>query len=122
VDVIAVDGTKVHANAFQHANRDYERVAREILEEAAETDRVEDERFGDRRGDELPPELSTAQDRRGWLREAKRRLDERRAEQARPIPAARPAGLKEAKRRFEEALWTECQATRPMRLIGRAVG
>jgi hypothetical protein len=58
----------------------------------------------------LPPELSTSQDRRGWLREAKRRLDERRAEEARPIPAARPARLKEAKRRLEEELWTECQA------------
>ncbi len=46
VDVIAVDGTKVHANASQHANRDYERIAREILEEAAETDRVEDEQVG----------------------------------------------------------------------------
>ena len=110
VAVIAVDGTKVHANASQHANRDYERIAREILEEAAETDRVEDEQFGDRRGDELPPELSTAQGRRGWLRNAKRRLDERRAEQARPIPASRPARLKEAKRRLEEELWTECQA------------
>ena len=110
VEVIAVDGTKVHANASQHANRDYERIAREILEEAAETDRVEDEQFGDRRGDELPPELSTAQGRRGWLRDAKRRLDERRAEQARPIPASRPARLKEAKRRLEEELWTECQA------------
>jgi hypothetical protein len=73
VEVIAVDGTKVHANASQHADRDYEQIAREILEEAAETDRLEDEQFGDRRGDELPPELSTAQGRRGWLREAKRR-------------------------------------------------
>jgi hypothetical protein len=70
----------------------------------------EDERFGDRRGDELPPELSSAQGRRRWLREAKRRLDERRAEQARPIPASRPARLKEAKRRLEEELWTECEA------------
>jgi transposase len=110
VEVIAVDGTKVHANASQHANRDYEQIAREILEEAAETDRVEDEQFGDRRGDELPPELATAQGRRGWLRDAKRRLDERRAEQARPIPASRPARLKEAKRRLEEELWTECEA------------
>jgi hypothetical protein len=57
VEVIAVDGRKVHANASQHANRDYEQIAREILEQAAETDRLEDERFGDRRGDELPPEL-----------------------------------------------------------------
>jgi hypothetical protein len=110
VQVIAVDGTKVHANASQHANRDFERIAREILEEADRVDAEEDEQFGDRRGDELPPELSTSQGRRGWLRDAKRRLDERRAEQARPIPASRPARLKEAKRRLEEELWTECQA------------
>ncbi len=110
VGVIAIDGTKVHANASQHANRDYEQLAREILAEAAEVDRLEDEQFGEARGDELPPELSTAQGRRGWLREAKRRLDERRAEEARPIPASRPARLEEAKRRLEEELDVECRA------------
>src|SRR3954452_17793176 len=110
VDVIAIDGTKLHANAAVQSNRDYEQIAREILAEAAETDRLEDEQFGEARGDELPPELSTTQGRRGWLREAKRRLDDRRAEEARPIPASRPARLKEAKRRLEEELWTECQA------------
>ena len=31
VGVIAIDGTKVHANASQHSNRDYEQIAREIL-------------------------------------------------------------------------------------------
>src|SRR3954447_17530944 len=110
VEVVAVDGTKVHANASQHANRAYEQLAREILEEAGRVDVEEDERFGDRRGDELPAELSTSQGRRGWLREAKRRLDERRAEEGRAIPAARPARVKQAKRRLEEELWTECQA------------
>ena len=109
-EVVAVDGTKVHANASQHANRDYEQLAREILEEAEEVDRLEDEQFGERRGDELPPELSTSQGRRGWLREAKRQLEEERAKQARPIPASRPARVKEAKRRLEEELFTECQA------------
>jgi transposase len=110
VGVIAIDGTKVHANASQHANRDYEQLAREILDDAAEVDRLEDEQFGEARGDELPPELSTAQGRRGWLREAKRRLDDRRAEEARPIPASRPARLREAKRRLEEELDVECRA------------
>ena len=110
VGVIAIDGTKVHANASQHANRAYEQLAREILDEAAEVDRIEDEQFGEARGDELPPELSTAQGRRGWLREAKRRLDDQRADEARPIPASRPARLKEAKRRFDEELDVECRA------------
>ena len=59
VGVVAIDGTKVHANASQHANRDYEQIAKEILAEAAETDRREDELSGDKRGDELPPELAT---------------------------------------------------------------
>jgi transposase len=110
VEVIAVDGTKVHANASQHATRDYAQIAREILEEADRVDAEEDEQFGERRGDELPPELATAQGRRGWLREAKRRLDAQRAEEARPIPASRPARLKDSKRRLEQELEVECRA------------
>jgi transposase len=110
VGVIAVDGTKLHANASQHANRDYERLAREILEEADAVDAAEDERFGDARGDELPPELATSQGRRGWLREAKRRLDDKRAAEAKPIPRSRPERLRESKRRLEEAHRVECQA------------
>jgi transposase len=43
VGVVAIDGTKVAANASREANRGYERIAREILAEAAETDRREDE-------------------------------------------------------------------------------
>jgi hypothetical protein len=58
----------------------------------------------------LPPELATAQGRRGWLREAKRRLDDQRAEEARPIPASRPARLKESRRRLEQELDVECRA------------
>src|SRR5919198_612093 len=110
VGVIAVDGTKVHANASERATRSYEEIAREILEDAAAVDAEEDERFGDARGDELPPEFSTAQGRRGWLREAKRRLDERRAAEGRPIPRSRPERLREARRRLEEEHRVECQA------------
>src|SRR5215207_1232117 len=101
--VIAVDGTKVAANAAPRATRDYEQIAREILEHADAVDAAEDEQFGDARGDELPPELSTAQGRRGWLREAKRRLDDKRAEEARAIPRDRPERLREAKRRLEKS-------------------
>jgi len=110
VAVLAVDGTKVHANASQHQNLDYDRIAREILAEADAVDRAEDERFGDRRGDELPPELSTAQGRRGWLREAKRRLDEKRAAEAKPIPRSRAERLREGKRRLEEDHEEHCRA------------
>jgi transposase len=110
VGVVAVDGTKVHANASQRATRDYRQIASEILEEAGRVDAEEDARFGERRGDELPPELATAQGRRGWLREAKRRLDEQRAAEGRSIPRSRPERLREAKRRLEEEHAVECQA------------
>ena len=59
VGVLAVDGTKVQANASRNENLDYEQLAREIVEEAIATDAAEDELYGDRRGDELPPEFST---------------------------------------------------------------
>ncbi len=59
VGVIAIDGTKIAANASLDANRSYEAIAREILKEAAETDRREDELYGSARGDELPEQLRT---------------------------------------------------------------
>jgi transposase len=110
VGVIAIDGTKVHANASERATCDYERIAREILAEADAVDREEDERFGEHRGDELPEQLATGEGRARWLAEAKRRLEQQRAEEARPIPASRPQRLREAKRRLEEELETECRA------------
>jgi transposase len=110
VGVIAVDGTKVHANASERATRSYEHIAREILDDAAAVDAEEDERFGDARGDELPSELATGQGRQKWLRDAKRRLDERRAQEAKPIPKSRPDRLKEAKRRLDEEHQVECRA------------
>ena len=76
VGTIALDGTRILANAADSANRSYSQLATEILEEAARVDAEEDERFGDRRGDELPPELADPTTRRQRLREAKRRLDE----------------------------------------------
>jgi transposase len=110
VGVIAIDGTKVHANASHHANRDYEQIARDILAEADAVDRHEDEVHGPRRGDELPPHLSSSQGRNAWLRDARRRLDDQRAKEAKAIPASRPARLKEAKRRLDEQLEVECAA------------
>ena len=110
VGVVAVDGTKVHANASERETRDYEQIAREILEEAAEVDALEDEQFGERRGDELPPALATREGRQRWLRDARRRLDQQRAEQARPIPRSRAKRLLEARRRLDEELAVERRA------------
>src|SRR4051812_48716407 len=66
-EVVAVDGTKVHANASERATCDYEQIAREVLAEADAVDAEEDERLGDRRGDELPEALSTREGRAQWL-------------------------------------------------------
>jgi transposase len=110
VAVLAVDGTRVHANASERATRDYQQLAEEALKEAAEVDAAEDEQFGDRRGDELPAELASAQGRKKWLEAARRRLDAQREQEARPIAQPRPARVREAKRRLEEELATEVRA------------
>ena len=78
VGVITIDGTKIKANASMDQNRSYREMVNEILREAEETDRREDELYGERRGDELPEELRTAEGRREALAEAKRRLEERK--------------------------------------------
>src|SRR5215213_7163087 len=65
--VVAIDGTKLAANASREANSDYERIAREIVAEAKATDEAEDELFGEARGDELPEQLRTSEGRRRWL-------------------------------------------------------
>jgi transposase len=60
VGVVAIDGTKLSANAAINCNRDFGQIAREILQEAAETDRREDELYGR----ELPEHLRTREGRR----------------------------------------------------------
>jgi transposase len=110
VGIVAIDGIKVAANASRDATRDHEQIAREILEEAKAVDAAEDELYGDARGDELPPELASAQGRKKWLRAWQRQLDDQRAKEARPVPRSRPDRLKEAKRRLEQELSTEGQA------------
>jgi transposase len=88
VGVVAIDGTKMSANASVNANRDFGRIAREILAEAAEIDRREDELYGNERGDELPEHLRTREGRRRALREAKQRLERERGQVSEPSTRA----------------------------------
>ncbi len=88
VGVVAIDGTKMSANASINANRDFGQIAREILAEAAETDRREDELYGCERGDELPERLRTREGRRKALREAKERLERERGHGAESLAPA----------------------------------
>jgi transposase len=75
VGVLAVDSTKIAANASGLANKTYEQIAMEILAEAAAVDAAEDERYGEARGDELPEELADPQTRKARLRAAKAELE-----------------------------------------------
>jgi len=80
VGVVALDGTKILANASRGANRDRRwlqaRIA-EMFAEAEDTDHDEDDRYGSRRGDELPDELGDPPARRARLEAALEQLQER---------------------------------------------
>jgi hypothetical protein len=87
VGVVAIDGTKMSANGSINANRDFGQIAREILAEAADIDRCEDELYGGGGGDELPEPLRTGDGRRKTVGEAKDRLEASAA----TLPRRRPA-------------------------------
>lgn len=83
---VALDGTKVQANASKHkamshkrmlkAERKLEREISALLKMAERIDRQEDERFGvDRRGDEVPEELRRREGRLQKIRAAKAALE-----------------------------------------------
>lgn len=78
VGVVAIDGTKVAADAspLQSKSRTHlEDEARRIREEHQANDDADDERFGDARGDELPPELADPASRDARIVEALRQIE-----------------------------------------------
>jgi transposase len=81
--MVAVDSTKMAADASLGANRSYEGLraeARRIFEEAAQIDAAEDELYGEARGDELPDDLADPRTRPARIRQL---LDELEAERGR---------------------------------------
>jgi len=83
---VAVDGTKLKANASKHKAMSYGRMrteearleqeVRALLRQAEAADEQEDERYGrERRGDELPAELARRASRLQKIREAKAALE-----------------------------------------------
>src|SRR5487761_1716357 len=83
---VAVDGTRVKANASKHSAMSYGRMQQEeariraevetYFRECDQVDAEEDARYGpDQRGDELPEELRTAERRRRAIREAMAELE-----------------------------------------------
>jgi transposase len=107
--VLAVDGTKLRANASRHKAMSYERMVEKeselegeiavlraqidaLLEDAQAVDAAEDAEFGaDRRGDELPEELQRRETRLRTIREAKQALED----EARAAETARRAEMRE---------------------------
>ena len=110
--LLAVDGTRLAAAASNHANRGYGEIAREIVARAGEIDAAEDERYGDRRGDELPERLTTRDGRRAWLRKARERLERERAANPKPVPRDRTERLEDCSRRLVEDWRAEPHANR----------
>jgi transposase len=112
VGAVAVDSTKLAADASLGATRTYEGLqaeARRILGEAAAIDAAEDELYGERRGDELPDELADPKTRAGRIKQlldelgaerdhvqaehdAKRAAYEDHVERSGRRPAGRPVG------------------------------
>ena len=90
---VALDGSKVKANASKHKAMSYGRMeetekrlrkeVRELLKQAEAVDKEEDQRYGrERQGEELPEELQRRETRIARIREAKKALEERAREKA----------------------------------------
>ncbi len=86
VGIVALDESKIKANAALEANRTYEHIEQEVkrmLDEAEAKDTEEDRQYGqNKRGDELPDELADRTSRRARLAACKKRLEEQAAEAA----------------------------------------
>jgi transposase len=175
--VVAIDGTRMAGSANSDSTLNFEQIAREVLAEHKATDEAEGERFGEARGDELPEQLRTAEGRReffaqvkrrlrggrsdgeervgegsdeepearaqpeyefdeerivartqgreGWLREARRRLEQHRWQHPDEVPRSRSERLLLAAERLEDELAAECrgnQAYEEFRERRRQVG
>ncbi len=110
--VVALDGTKVKANASLSANRTQEHIEQEVrkmLAEAREKDEEEDRLFGrDSRGDEVPEELKDRRSRLARLQECRERLVREKEEKAQ-----RQAERMEKREAEEEAMGHKKRGRKP---------
>jgi Transposase DDE domain len=98
---VALDGTKIKANASKHKAMSYERMKKREAELAAEVDRwlkaaeaadaEEDKLYGSQRGDEMPD----------WVADKQKRLAKIRAAKAELEAEAKAAAEEEMRRRAE---------------------
>jgi len=102
IGTLAIDGSKLKANASKHKAMSYSRMKEEevrlkreidaIMKLAKDADADEDVELGpDFRGDEIPEELQRRETRLQRIREARARLEKRKAEEARAADDAKKA-------------------------------
>ena len=110
---VALDGTKIKANASKHKAMSYERMEKAekeleaevqaLLAEAARVDAEEDGKYGKgKRGDELPKVLARRESRLEKIREAKAALEQEAREAAAQKQAEVEAQLKEREKQERE--------------------
>ena len=108
---VALDGSKVKANASKHKAMSYGRVeetekrlrkeVQELLKQAEAADEEEDKRYGrERQGEELPEELQRRETRIARIQEAKKALEERAREKAESEGKDRKEAKPEAKAQY----------------------
>jgi len=102
---VALDGTRIRANASKHKSMSYggmkkkeAELAEEIqgwFDQAERVDQQEDERYGaDRRGDEMPDWIANKEKRLEKIRQAKKELEEEARAQAEAPPDPHKTGHK----------------------------
>lgn len=110
---VAIDGTKLKANASKHKAMSYDRMnekekqlreeVEKLLAQAAQADAEEDARYGKgKHGDELPAELARRESRLKKIAEAKAALEQEARERACIEKAAVEAKLEERRQQEEE--------------------
>lgn len=136
---VALDGTKIKANASKHKAMSYERMKKREAELAGEVarwlkaaeaaDREEDGLYGDKRGDELPDWVADKQKRLEKIRQARAELEaeakaaaeEEERAGTKPKRSARRRGARRTARRRphrNRSLRTSRNATSPTRRAG----
>lgn len=112
---LALDGTKVKANASRHKAMSYDRMTQEeqrlqqeideLFQQAQSIDAEEDARHGkDRAGEEIPEELARRESRLQKIRKAKAALEEQARQKAREQAAQQEAAGKTPRQDPEEAV------------------
>jgi transposase len=110
---VAIDGTKLKANASKHKAMSYDRMqakekqlreeVEKLLAQAAQTDAEEDARYGKgQAGEDLPAELARRETRLKKIAEAKAALEQEARERAVAEKAAVEAKLEERRRQQED--------------------